>query len=442
MGVLAGCATTPAELSVSEPAPTNAAERGYELVMLGKPKEALEVYDQAIEEAPNDLRLRVYRAKLHEDLGQVEASLEDWHVARELSPEDPTVLRGLARALEARGELEAALEIYCGASAIQETTRGHRDQAFVLSKLGRWEEALEHQARVVAAWPDSAAAKFELAAILQELEDYPGAIESYRAALELEPEHLEARFNLGSCLASMQEWSAARESFTALLSLTPQDPEVQLRLASIALETRAFEEALRQLDRLSEQLAEPARAENIEAGILASLEFHRGIALSGLGRTDEALEAFRRATDSDAQLVEAWLEIGLALESKEDPVGALAAFTRVVELDESHPHGWFGVGVTAIQQGDEERALAAFERSLELDPQFRAARENLIVMQLRLGRSMEALEGIDLLLALDEHDPWLFRQRARALTELGRHEQAAEAEARAQRLESKPRERD
>ena len=68
-------------------------------------------------------------------------------------------------------------------------------------------------------------------------------------------------------------------------------------------------------------------------GLIAS---NLGTALAQRGDLDAAVRAFRRATELDPMLVDAWFNLGRALDLKHDAAGAFDAFGAVLELAPRH----------------------------------------------------------------------------------------------------------
>ncbi len=99
---------------------------------------------------------------------------------------------------------------------------------------------------------------------------------------------------------------------------------------------------------------------------------HRGLALVGLGRADEAGEAFRRAGDVTPPMV-----------------GGLSA-AATARLANMHAE----LAQTYADAGDREHAVAEYRRALQLGPAFHDLRYRLARLLLEGGRTLEAREEL------------------------------------------------
>jgi tetratricopeptide (TPR) repeat protein len=100
-----------------------------------------------------------------------------------------------------------------------------------------------------------------------------------------------------------------------------------------------------------------------------------GGALDRLGRTDEAIAAFRRAADAKYDL--ALYNLGIVyLRKKQDPAKAQEALEQTVRLGHASVDAWNALGVSYAQQGEYRRAREAWDQALRLDPGNQEVRRN------------------------------------------------------------------
>src|SRR5215472_15614111 len=154
------------------------------------------------------------------------------------------------------------------------------------------------------------------------------AIAAYRRLIAFEPSNSDALHLLGVALARTSQLGEAREALAAAARLQPDNPYIQLNFGNALTElghdaeaAAAFERAvtlkadfapawhargraqlrLEDFEAAERSLAEAARLLPANGGVHSDL----GLALERLGRRDEALARFERATVLNPNLAEA-----------------------------------------------------------------------------------------------------------------------------------------
>lgn len=124
---------------------------------------------------------------------------------------------------------------------------------------------------------------------------------------------------------------------------------------------------------------------------LALAQQYRAAALERLGRTDEALAAYRRVTELDAVHAEAWRAQARLLEARADWGGAAEAWERAIAADPANADAPMRVGLLyAWRLGDPARAAERFRTVLRLAPTHYGAHYQLAVALLAGGDAEEA----------------------------------------------------
>jgi tetratricopeptide (TPR) repeat protein len=214
-----------------------------------------------------------------------------------------------------------------------------------------------------------------------------------------------------------------------LLQKRPNHAKRWCELGDIRLSLYRFQEALVALDHAL-----------VLAPDLGKAWYLRGWALHHLGRQQEALEAYQKATEQKESL--AWMRASMLLRQFGRAKEALVLIEKQRGgIWESGRPFWCELGETYAALGSDKEALVAFERALTLpgtgrDRAFCGKGTALF----RLGRYEEALATYQAGLEahsvdLEQQKRSLWRGQARVLRVLGRREEAAEAEQILQELE-------
>jgi len=212
----------------------------------------------------------------------------------------------------------------------------------------------------------------------------------------------------------------------------------------------AIESALRQRNfELARQLLEPQLERSRPSAKLWTLD---GIALSGLGRTKQALNAYDHALKFSPDYLPA-LEGAAELEYKTGSARAAPLFARIVKPrpENSTAHAMLGVlaykrhdcasavthfvaskavissqpaalaeyGSCLVDLQHAEDALPVFERLLSLEPGDAHARYNFAVVQLSAHHSQDAITTLQPLLQVSQPDPDVLDLASSAYEETG-----------------------
>ena len=108
------------------------------------------------------------------------------------------------------------------------------------------------------------------------------------------------------------------------------------------------------------------------------------------GRTDEAIESYRRAIAADPRMAEAHHNLGVALRTQGHPEEALLEFAEAARLDPTLADAPLNFGVTLLRLGRPREAIPALERALTLRPDSEPARAALAQARRALGASPDS----------------------------------------------------
>ena len=223
-----------------------------------------------------------------------------------------------------------------------------------LQNLESYEEAAQAYSKVTELAPDNADGWQGKAEALQGLEDFQGAHDAYSRATEIEPDRVslmtgtgrallglslyerateilqravtvrsddaETWEELGNAYAAMERYRPAQRAYRRSIELEPQSSTALVAMSVALMKLGENEEALDALRRYGKALGDPMIA------------YNRGVALHGLGRTEEALAAWDEAATAKPPIKQA-RELVESLRTK--PVATPGSWWDY----------WFGLGV-------------------------------------------------------------------------------------------------
>lgn len=193
-------------------------------------------------------------------------------------------------ALHRLDELEAALRAFSEAARLAPgNPQAWSAKAAVLLDLKLPDAALEASHAALALSPNDPGLIFNASRVLESMGRFDDALAGYENALAHQPDFLPALLNRGLLLACFQRLDAAHDAVQAALAHHPDQPECWYLLGDILFALQRPQEALSAFERAT--ALQPAH-----------LPAHMGkaLALSALGRFDEAYAALRHVQGRDA----------------------------------------------------------------------------------------------------------------------------------------------
>ena len=106
-----------------------------------------------------------------------------------------------------------------------------------------------------------------------------------------------------------------------------------------------------------------------EARAAAEALMATGMDLHDSGKLDEAIEAYRRAIDTDPNFVIAHNNLGMVYIDKEELPHAVAALKRAIKVDPAYAEAYNNLGYVHRKMKENALAAAYYEKFLELDPE-------------------------------------------------------------------------
>ena len=142
-----------------------------------------------------------------------------------------------------------------------------------------------------------------------------------------------------------------------------------------------------------------------------SAQYNLGTALLDAQRTEEALAAFRIATDQRPDHVKAYTNTGTALMRLGRTDEAENALHRALEINPRHGISLLNLAAVKIRRGRYAEALTLYRRLITIAPRNAAAHAGMSIALRNLGRTDEALRSIDRALSLDPTQKHALRNR-------------------------------
>ena len=198
-----------------------------------------------------------------------------------------------------------------------------------------------------------------------------------------------------------------------MLSAYPKATDVAHLLALVAKQSGDFEEA-------EALLRSCIKNDSRRADIQANL----GNLLAARGRKDDAQEAYRKALSIDTSFRPARLGLARLLNTVGQGGEAAKEIQPLIDQNADDAEAWNVLGTSWRLLGQWQEAERAFHKALAISPDYAVARHNLGALLAHLSRSEDALAQLDAAAAAGIRGPEIDVNRASALMELCRFDDA------------------
>jgi tetratricopeptide (TPR) repeat protein len=177
----------------------------------------------------------------------------------------------------------------------------------------------------------------------------------------------------------------------------------------------------------------------IPANATAAAVYNAALSAYNAKRYEAAAALWKRTTEIDPKMGDAWVSLGLVYEKLERDDEAAAAIQKQIELDPYNKRAYGDLGYVLKQGGKDEEAIKAYAKHVELNPVDADGFTQLGTLQHKLGRFAEAAPALEKASALGKPNAWTLVLLGSAYLRLDKRENALQAFDRAVTVEGSPR---
>ncbi len=152
--------------------------------------------------------------------------------------------------------------------------------------------------------------------------------------------------------------------------------------------------------------------------------YNRGVALSALGRKEEAIQSYDKAVDIKPDYHEAWNNRGVALSNLGRREEAVQSYDKAVDIKLDLHDAWYNRAVGLAALGRNEEAVQSYDRAVALKLDFHDAWYNRGKALCDLGRKEEAVQSYDKAVDIKPDDQEAWYNRGVTLYDSGLYEEA------------------
>jgi tetratricopeptide (TPR) repeat protein len=402
--------------------------RGYALLQLAKPEQALSDLQKAVDLSPAGAVARLALGQYFEQTGDLRSAEHHYRIAARQDPKNAYPHLLLARAqLSSGAAREAAASASAALKADPSNPDGYLLRARARSAAGRIDDALGDVEAAVRLNPDYSDA-FLLRALLQgdigralsdggdqdrAREAFGAAVADFDAVLARQPDLTDARTRRAAATAELGNLEEAIDQANVILAGEPGSVDALLLRASCNRSLGREKEALKDYDELVGVVEGSSPTEHAEPRFLDALveALHRRAELRRMTDTSEAIGDMERAIELMPQRPDLVGQLGILLEASARYDDALKAYERVIALGDTSRDAYRNRADALYLVGRVQDAIRGYGRVLDLDPNDVPALAARSEIRLGLGKADVALDDVNRALRLKPDIPGLHRLR-------------------------------
>jgi tetratricopeptide (TPR) repeat protein len=182
---------------------------------------------------------------------------------------------------------------------------------------------------------------------------------------------------MGNCLQHEGRYAEAMDFYDRVLQQRPDYPDIHARLGVIFCDLQRYQESIDSLKRAF-RMKHRLKEESCYGVTFA-------ISLAYLGKTEEALEAYRAAVRQNPKDAKALAGVGWALLKLGNYAGADPPLRAAIKVDPGHGRPYLHLSFVLAGLGKYDESLAAAEQFAALKPKDPLAHSNLVELRLQIG---------------------------------------------------------
>jgi O-antigen biosynthesis protein len=406
---------------------------GNALQKTGNPTEAISHYTQAIAIRPDFAEVYANLGTLYAQQQEWDRSIDYYQQALAIKPDFAEIYQYLAKVWQFKQEPEKAQVCLAKASHLQakpnNTVQDYLTSAKELQSKNKLEAALEQYLRAIELEPRKLEAYEQLVSITEQLELWQEAAKYCRTILDLkstkasaqpkqQPDSAARQNDLGSVCAKQQQWQQAIEHYQKAIALNP-------RLAGAY---RNLARALTKIGQKQKATEYWLQAISIEdKGVKASEYLELGDNLSSWGKHSSAITCYRRAIETQPDLIAAYLGLGVLCTTTGATKDAIALYQQALKYNPDNCELYFRLGTLYGEQQQWSKAAVCYQKTTQLENDNSEAYYNLGEALSRVENWSEAIEAYQQAIKLNPDFSWSYNNLGYALIQLCRWSEAIEA---------------
>jgi tetratricopeptide (TPR) repeat protein len=347
----------------------------------GQHEDALKVYNEFLATEGLDRNLaiaHVKRSAALAHLGKHREALAEYYEALKYAPREPLILVHRGVELAEAGDLDAGIaqlqSVLDYASDADSAPFAFLQLGILLQKKGDWGHASDQFRRATMLRPNYVEGHLRLAyALIHEgrrseaLWEYGRVARLSSSDLDRGNSQIRARQWLGNALREQGKWSAAASTYREVIRLKPDDVTAHCELGFVFQRQGQVRQGIQEY-RAAIQAAKSDLFDSSESLVLAHQRLGDALVSEGRAHWVEGIAELRKAIELDPKHLESHLSLGKVLYDEGSYVEAASVFKDAVNINPQSAAAHYGLALDLDKQGLLEQAILEYAAAVKLEP--------------------------------------------------------------------------
>ena len=201
----------------------------------------------------------------------------------------------------------------------------------------------------------------------------------YQKALSIDPDSKDAGFAIAEIFEEQGDTSAALAAYSGVLKKHDDEDDVYVNLiASLTKVLKKDSSNLKYTQARQDALDQFIK--RVDAQPNATSWYNLGFVYSDMGRSEEAMAAYRKAIELSPEKMQAHFNLAYLYETSGRWPEARQEYEKTIALDHSNEEAYYNLGNVYAQLKMNQRAIASYQKTINLNPNHLNALVNLSIL--------------------------------------------------------------
>lgn len=213
---------------------------------------------------------------------------------------------------------------------------------------------------------------YERAKFYHQIEGFDEAIVDFEKSLLLDSAQLPVYYDLSDCYMDYYKSRKAIRTLKRAKAIFPNDKTLIMKLSQLLLITKQYADAKKTLSIILDKDGQDPQA-----------LYLLGVCFKEEGKYDAAINSFQTAVESEPELIDAWVNLGLIYGDKADP-SALDYYNNALRLDSNYVPAIHNKAFYLQNNSKIKEAIKLYDKINKIDPSYTPAFLNAGILHFEL----------------------------------------------------------